>query len=206
MSEATQRAASELAAALHGSAILPDLVECGLSDLRSPETLRPWLDGFAYTLWKSATATSAIHRALHTTTCPGTRVTYHEILNAIRSDTAASCFLVGGQVRDVLCGKLSSDVDVAYSCSAQQVAQVCVQHGWWVKFKPVGSKDGQPNYVLIGDEDSDGYLEGFSLSFNAAAPCCHGDCARIHTRLVKPCAPQCLELPSMVPSYHACLL
>jgi len=30
---------------------------------------------------------------------------------------------------------------------------------------------GKPNYVLIGDEQTDQYLEGFSISFNATAEC-----------------------------------
>ena len=173
---------SELAAALHDSAsCLFDLVECDESSVEHPQTLRPWLDVFAFKIWKSSTASSAIQRMLRTTICPGTPATYHEILETLHCELEANCFLVGGQVRDVLCGKLSSDIDFAYSCSAQDVARVCVQHGWWLKFKPIGTSDAQPNYVLIGDEDSDGYLEGFSLTFNAAAPCCHGDCAHQHS-------------------------
>jgi len=84
------------------------------------------------------------------------------------------CYLLGGQVRDLLKGKISSDVDFNYACSAQDVARVCVENEWPVKFKAIGPVS-KPNYVLIGDEQSEQYLEGFSISFNATLECFNQD-------------------------------
>jgi len=84
------------------------------------------------------------------------------------------CFLIGGQVRDILQGKVSKDTDFNYACSAQAVAMVCVKNKWMVKYKTIGPA-AEPNYVLIGDEQTDAYMEGFPLSFNATAKCFKGD-------------------------------
>merc|ERR1719321_645335 len=51
---------------------------------------------------------------------------------------------------------------------------VCVKNMWQVKFKVIGPVS-EPNYVLIGDESTDAYMEGFSLSFNVVAECFKGD-------------------------------
>jgi len=84
------------------------------------------------------------------------------------------CYLVGGQVRDVLRGVLSTDIDFNYSCAARDVALVTVEREWPTKYKCIGPVT-VPNYVLIGDEGSDNYLEGFSISFNATKACCEMD-------------------------------
>merc|ERR1712176_1080678 len=106
---------------------------------------------------------------------PGLDVSYSQVLAAIKEHGKDSfCFLIGGQVRDVLQGKVSKDTDFNYSCSAQDVAMVCIQNKWMVKYKTIGPAS-EPNYVLIGDEQTDAYMEGFPLSFNATAECFKGD-------------------------------
>ena len=107
---------------------------------------------------------------------PGTASSFAAILSAVAHGANAAtleptqqqnfCYLVGGQVRDVLRGVLSSDIDFNYSCDAQEVALVCVNHRWPTKYKCIGPTD-TPNYVLIGDESCDTYLEGFDIDFNA---------------------------------------
>ena len=96
---------------------------------------------------------------------------------ATGTSTQSYCYLVGGQMRDLLSGKLAHDFDFNYSCSAQHAAMVCVQHEWAVKYKTIGP-GSTPNYVLIGDESSDCYLEGFSLTFNATDLSIKGDFRR----------------------------
>ena len=54
------------------------------------------------------------------------------------------------------------------------VALVCVDREWTVKYKPIGPV-AKPNYVLIGDEQTDLYMEGFSISFNATSECFQQD-------------------------------
>jgi hypothetical protein len=155
------------------------LVEVRPDELPNPASLAPWLSHFPCKIYKSQAATEAL-RALLNCPLPGTPVSYATVLSAIGrgsssiearpAPTVNFCFLVGGQVRDILRGVLSSDCDFNYSCSAQEVAMVCVRHEWAVKYKPIGDTPA-PNYVLIGDESSAHYLEGFPLSFNATEPC-----------------------------------
>jgi hypothetical protein len=45
-----------------------------------------------------------------------------------------------------------------------------VENEWPVKYKAIGPVQ-KPNYVLIGDEQTDHYMEGFSISFNATSEC-----------------------------------
>ena len=77
-------------------------------------------------------------------------------------------------MRDVLRGVLSTDIDFNYSCAARDVALVTVEREIPTKYKCIGPVT-VPNYVLIGDEGSDNYLEGFSISFNATKACCEMD-------------------------------
>ena len=65
---------------------------------------------------------------------------------------------------------LTSHTQEAYTCTAREVALVCVSHEWSTKYKCIGPTS-RPNYVLVGDESSSNYLEGFSLDFNATAAC-----------------------------------
>eukprot|EP00930_Biecheleria_cincta_P048584 TRINITY_DN33872_c0_g1_i1.p1 TRINITY_DN33872_c0_g1~~TRINITY_DN33872_c0_g1_i1.p1 ORF type:complete len:362 (-),score=58.96 TRINITY_DN33872_c0_g1_i1:351-1436(-) len=152
---------------------LSDVLEVQLADLKRPEALQAWHD-HPYKLYKSAAATKALKCHLDSLV-PGLQATYMEVLTAIMKYKDNSfCFLIGGQVRDILQGKISKDTDFNYACSAQDVAMVCIQNKWMVKYKAIGPVS-EPNYVLIGDEQTDAYMEGFPLSFNATDQCFKGD-------------------------------
>jgi len=152
---------------------LSDVVEVQVADLEKPEAVKPWSD-LPFKLYKSAAATRALMDHLESKV-PGLQATYTEVLAAITGYGSGNfCFLIGGQVRDILQGKISKDTDFNYSCSAQDVATVCVENKWMVKYKAIGPVS-EPNYVLIGDEQTDAYMEGFPLSFNATAECFKGD-------------------------------
>ena len=153
---------------------LDDLEECTLESLQHPAAIAPFYD-FGYRLYTSASATTALRRMLRCT-ATGTADSYETILSAIAggSSTQHYCYLVGGQVRDVLRGELSTDIDFNYTCSAKDVALVTVGREWPTKYKLIG-QDTAPNYVLIGDESSDSYLEGFSIHFNATKASSHMD-------------------------------
>ena len=167
-----------LRASLGADGFLSDLVECSLASVSHPAAITPF-SAFAYKLYKSEAATSAI-RALLTCSLPGTTDSFDTVLSAIASGGGSSstdrhyCYLVGGQVRDVLRGVLSTDIDFNYSCAARDVALVTVEREIPTKYKCIGPVT-VPNYVLIGDEGSDNYLEGFSISFNATKACCEMD-------------------------------
>lgn len=152
---------------------LSDVVEVQLSELEKPDSIHPWSD-LPFKLYKSAAATQALKSHLDGKV-PGLQASYTEVLSAIMGYKKDSfCFLIGGQVRDILQGKVSKDTDFNYACSAQDVAMVCIQNKWMVKYKAIGPVS-EPNYVLIGDEQTDAYMEGFPISFNATAECYKGD-------------------------------
>jgi hypothetical protein len=152
---------------------LLDVVEVEVADLKYPEAVQPW-SKLPFKLYRSAAATRALNCHLDGKV-PGLQATYSEVMTAIREHREGTfCFLIGGQVRDILQGKVSKDTDFNYGCSAQDVAMVCIENKWMVKYKSIGPVS-EPNYVLIGDEQSDAYMEGFPLTFNATAENFKGD-------------------------------
>lgn len=170
MSESLKEALEkELQASLHGG-FLGDVVEVKPEDVKNTDSIAKW-SHLPIKLYRSEIATRILRKQLDAVV-PGTPATYNEILQAIMDEpqVQSSCFLLGGQVRDVLRGKISQDVDFSYACTAQEVAAICVNRRWTVKYKAIGPVS-EPNYVLIGDEQSELYMEGFSLSFNALSEC-----------------------------------
>jgi len=152
---------------------LSDVEEVQVADLKRPEAVKPW-SNLPFKLYTSVAATRALQSQLDGQV-PGLQATYTEVFAALMAqDKDNFCFLIGGQVRDILQGKVSKDTDFNYACSAQEVAMVCVRNKWTVKYKAIGPVS-EPNYVLIGDEQTDAYMEGFPLSFNATAECFKGD-------------------------------
>lgn len=149
---------------------LADVIEVQRCELREPKAVEPW-NHLPFKLFKSETATRVINSMLDAIV-PGTPATYNHILSVImeQKDVESFCYLIGGQVRDILKGTMSKDIDFNYACTAQDVARVCVQNEWTVKYKAIGPVS-KPNYVLIGDEQTDSYMEGFSISFNATLEC-----------------------------------
>ena len=145
---------------LAGHGILTDVQETVLSAVTDQAALAPFAP-FAYKLYTSAAATRAIHGLLRCT-LPGTIASYKDALDAIAAK-GHHCFLIGGQVRDILRGVLSTDIDFNYSCSAREVALITIDRSWPTKYKLIGGNGAAgeaPNYVLIGDEGSNEYLEG----------------------------------------------
>lgn len=151
-----------------------DLTESPRSDLKNAKSIEPW-SHLPFKLYQSPTVTHMVTTMLDHLV-PGTPATYKQILSAImqQKHTDGFCYLIGGQVRDILKGKISKDVDFNYACTAKDVASVCVDNEWTVKYKAIGPVD-KPNYVLIGDEQTELYMEGFSISFNATLECFNQD-------------------------------
>jgi hypothetical protein len=154
---------------------LSDLEKRTLDSCSYPKAIAPFTS-FDYKLYSSTAATAGLQSIL-SCKVPGTTDSFGDILSAISAGSSPApheqqhhCYLVGGQVRDVLRGVLSTDVDFNYSCDAKEVALVCVSHEWPTKYKCIG-EGLTPNYALIGDEGSDNYLEGFSITFNATKAC-----------------------------------
>lgn len=176
--EAVPHITQELQASVGADGFLSDVYQCTISELKDPGAVAPWKN-HDYKLYKSAAATAAL-RSLLRCTAPSTSDSYAEILASIALGFSPKsgqqqhyCYLIGGQVRDVLRGKLSTDMDFNYSCSAKEVALTAVAHDWPTKFKSIGDGIKTPNYVMIGDEASSCYLEGFPVDFNTGE--CHCD-------------------------------
>lgn len=168
----------ELRQSLDTSGFLSDAAECTVDSLASPAAVAPWKSFANLKIYRSAAATTAL-RSLLRCAAPGTSTSFEAILSAVARPAAdgtqqSYCYLVGGQVRDVLRGTLSTDIDFNYSCSAMDVALVTVANKWPTKYKCIGPTE-TPNYVLIGDEGSETYLEGFCIDFNATRACCTND-------------------------------
>eukprot|EP00931_Biecheleriopsis_adriatica_P087062 TRINITY_DN61584_c0_g1_i1.p1 TRINITY_DN61584_c0_g1~~TRINITY_DN61584_c0_g1_i1.p1 ORF type:complete len:503 (+),score=52.98 TRINITY_DN61584_c0_g1_i1:8-1516(+) len=165
-----------LRASLDADGFLSDLVQRTRDSLAQPEALSPF-EKFGYKLYSSTSATAAL-RALLQCELPGTGVSFQAALSAIQAGSSPTgvqqhhCYLVGGQVRDVLRGTLSKDVDVNYTCEAREVALIAARNGWPTKFFRINVKEGEmPNYCCIGDTGTGNYLEGFRVTFNATKPC-----------------------------------
>jgi len=176
--EAVPRLEKDLRDVLGADNFLSDVKSCAAADLDDPEAIAPWKK-FDCKLYKSAAATEALRSLLRCTT-PGTSSSFEDILSAIASGSTPGgkrnyCYLIGGQVRDVLRGQLSTDIDFNYASSSKEVALVTVAQEWPTKYKCIGDGVTVPNYVLIGDESSSQYLEGFCIDFNATKPCYTND-------------------------------
>ena len=164
LESATPHLEKTLRASLNADGFLSDVIDCPISEVVAPDAVVPWKGFSSCCLYKSASATTAL-RSLLNCKAPGTLDSFEAILSAVAAGSSPTgkqqhyCYLVGGQVRDVLRGKLSNDIDFNYSCTAQEVALVSVAHGWPTKFKAIGDGVTEPNYVLVGDEGSSSYLE-----------------------------------------------
>jgi len=159
----------ELQSKIPDGGILADLVVVDKANLKHPKAIAPF-NHLPIKLYESPTVTRVLTAVLDNIN-PGTEASYNQILAAImgQTHTDSFCYVHGGQVRDILMGKISKDVDINYACTAKDVAMVCVQNEWPIKYITIGAK-GAPNYVLIGEEQSGLYMEGFSLSFNIGNP------------------------------------
>ena len=109
-----------LRASLGPDGCLADLTERTASSVDVGTAIDPWNHFQSRRLYSSAAATAAL-RGMLACMLPGTSASYETVLGAI-SKEGYHCYLVGGQVRDILRGVLSSDVDFNYSCSAKDVA------------------------------------------------------------------------------------
>lgn len=174
------RLASKVRAACNKDDFLSDVVEVKISEVGVPAAVTPF-NAFDYHLYRSPAATAAL-RSVLSCVVPGTSHSFEEVLQAIDRGSLAKpfdknhpqrnyCYLRGGQVRDVLQGQLSKDIDFNFSCDAQEVALVTVAHGWPTKYKAIGDGISVPNYVLVGDDNTDNYLEGFCIDFDATKAC-----------------------------------
>lgn len=148
--------------------VVGDIEETHMDSLANPGALAHFKH-LPVKLWLSPVVAQVFKAAL-AQKLPGTSVSYGDVVDAINQYSSDSfCFVHGGQVRDMLTGKVSKDVDITYSCKAKEVAMLCVERGWPTNFKAIGV-EGEPNYVMIGEEQSGLYMEGFSLDFSITAP------------------------------------
>jgi len=87
-------------------------------------------------------------------------------LDVFRMLTCASwehhIFLFGGLVRDILRRKVGNDVDISFSASATELAEVCRKHGFTHEVRHGGA------YIIVGDKNESEYIEGFVITNQTA--------------------------------------
>ena len=144
--EAVPHLEKELQSSLGSDGFLSDVVTTSVAELAFPEAIDPWIKRFDIQLYHSPAATKAL-RSLLRCKAPGTSSSFDKILSSVSHGSRGTnhCYLIGGQVRDVLRGQLSTDIDFNYSCSAQDVALITVAEGWPTKFKCIGDGVNMPN-------------------------------------------------------------
>lgn len=207
--EATRPLESALREALDNDGFLSDVAPCTVADLTLPAAVAPWSSFGDLKLYKSASATQCL-RSLLKCVAPGTSSSFDDIISAIShghdegtsshySAQQSFCYLVGGQVRDVLRGVLSTDIDFGYTCDAHDAALVCVANSWPTKYKCIGPTD-TPNYVLIGDCMSHGaHTVSQTRVHSARCACARTKCGThsllcmcVHASLTVACALLCV--------------
>jgi hypothetical protein len=95
---------------------------------------------------------------------PGLRgVSYLDVFKKLTtSGWEHHIFLFGGLVRDILRRKVGNDIDITFSAPTVELAEICQTNGY--KFKLDG------DYILIGDEKGEEYLEGMVITHNGITP------------------------------------
>ena len=96
---------------------LSDVTLVSREDVAHPKAIAAW-ESHPYKLYSSPTATRVIRKMLDGSV-PGILETYDKVLSTITQEAAGEkgpyggnfCYLVGGQVRDILRGQLAHDFD-----------------------------------------------------------------------------------------------
>lgn len=129
------------------------------------EANAPWQhDGVVAVQSEQATQTLNATFAQQVAGLKGT--TFQQVFDAIR-DQGHFVTVQGGLVRDALLGVAAKDVDMGFSCSAQELVALAAKKGWAVPYS--NPKSG---LVQLGNPEAELYLEGkqFNGTNNAKHP------------------------------------
>eukprot|EP00928_Gymnodinium_smaydae_P020052 TRINITY_DN1773_c0_g4_i1.p1 TRINITY_DN1773_c0_g4~~TRINITY_DN1773_c0_g4_i1.p1 ORF type:complete len:520 (+),score=67.75 TRINITY_DN1773_c0_g4_i1:66-1562(+) len=138
---------------------IDDLVEVSVSDLKHPSALSIWRPCDGLRLYRSNIVKKAL-RLICSAPVPGLGGTsYLDVFNSLTSSGwEHHVFLFGGLVRDILRRKVGNDIDITFSAPAAELADICQKRGYSYKL--------EGDYILIGSDVGEEYLEGMVITHN----------------------------------------
>lgn len=136
-----------------------DLVEVSVADLKHPSALSIWRPCRGLRLYQSKTVKKAL-RLICSAPVPGLGgASYLDVFHALtNSGWEHHVFLFGGLVRDILRRKVGNDIDITFSAPAAELAEICQDRGYSCQL--------EGDYILIGTNTGEEYLEGMVITHN----------------------------------------
>jgi len=114
----------------------------------------PWHDHPEFKAYTSPTVTAHMD-AILSKQVDGLEggITFQEVFS-IMGEGGCTAYVLGGEVRDAILGITSLDTDIAFTCHADTVAQIAIEHHWNYTHTHGSS------YISLGAPSSDTGLEG----------------------------------------------
>jgi hypothetical protein len=156
---ARDRAAEVVQEADRQGEFVDDLLEVSMSDLRHPSALSIWRPCHGLRLYRSKTVKKAL-RLICSAPVPGLGgASYLDVFHGLTSSGwEHHVFLFGGLVRDILRRKVGNDIDITFTAPAAELAEICRKQGYLCRL--------EGDYILIGTDAGEEYLEGMVITHN----------------------------------------
>jgi len=146
-----------------------DLREVSIGSIKDKLAISYWRFCGGLRLYRSETVTEAL-RLLCSAPVPGLGgPTYLEVFDTLTqaNEWEHHIYLFGGLVRDILRRSVGNDIDIGFSAPAAELESICRKAGYRNRL------DG--DYIVIGEESGEGYLEGMVISHNGIQRPEHAD-------------------------------
>jgi len=147
---------------------IDDIEVVAIADVQDKLAISYWRFCEGLRVYRSRTATQAL-RLICSAPVPGLgATTYLDVFDSLSSAAWTNhVYLFGGLVRDILRRTVGNDIDIGFSAPARELKEICQTKGYTCQL------DG--DYILVGDENGEEYLEGMVISFNGIQPSYHAD-------------------------------
>eukprot|EP00931_Biecheleriopsis_adriatica_P050585 TRINITY_DN29298_c0_g1_i1.p1 TRINITY_DN29298_c0_g1~~TRINITY_DN29298_c0_g1_i1.p1 ORF type:complete len:568 (-),score=103.69 TRINITY_DN29298_c0_g1_i1:19-1545(-) len=150
---------------------IDDLQEVSIADVHDKMAIAYWRFCKGLRVFRSELVTKAL-RLICSAPVPGLGgPSYLEVFNGLTQnlDWENHIYLFGGLVRDILRRTVGNDIDIGFSAPACELESICQRHGYTCHV------DG--DYIIIGDENGEEYLEGMVIAYNGIQSPEHADFA-----------------------------
>jgi len=164
-----QKAAQVLEKSGKPGEALDDLQEVPVAEVKDKLAISYWRFCQGLRLYRSPTVTEAV-RLICSAEVPGLGgPSYLDVFNTLTQSSAweQHIYIFGGLVRDVIRRTVGNDIDIGFSAPAAELEAICQQAGY------LNQVEG--DYIIIGDDKGEEYLEGMVISFNGIQPPEHAD-------------------------------